>query len=1476
MKTIRLISRCAKAGLLLAAIGTALATSALTIPNVPLTVQQSVKPLVMLVAGKDHRFFYEAYNDAGDVDGDGTLDVRFKPSITYLGLFQPNLCYTHNGDDDNTGLFSPSSLAGTLNTCSGSSEWSGNWLNYVTTSRIDALRVVLYGGYREVDGTGTTNSTGTVLRRAYIPQDAHSWAKEYTSEAVDKYKISDYTPLDQPNTNRRHFFGNLTANAGTNCATLNNCSNLPPWLSYVTNSNKRVWEWASTERPVLSDSTHGGTRANRTVRVRVCTTTFHDGCKQYPNGRYKPVGLLHDYGESDNMLFGLITGSYDKSMSGGRLRKVVSSFTSEVDANTGQFTSSDTIVGTFDKLRIRDYNNGRTDQVYRLGFPSPPPGASNGAFPDWGNPIAEMMYEAVRYFAGKAAATTAYAGTSTVDGEVGLGTVTWDDPYNTTTSAAKAPFCARANMLVISDINVSYDSNELPGSAFATFTGDVTGLNVQTEATTITANEPTVPGLRFIGESDGVYDAAPSAKTVTNLGKIRGIAPEEPTKQGSYYASSVSYFAKKTDLRADKQNKQTVDTFVVAMASPLPRIEAKLPNGKVITMVPFAKSVSGFGISSNKGDYQPTNQIVDFYVETIANSGAGDADATVNGGRYFAKFRINYEDVEHGADHDMDAIVEYTVEATSTGKLKITVVPIYQAGSVNHRMGYILSGTSNVAGNMDGVYLVVQDTPETNNGQDNGTNNSTPYFLNTPPGRDPGYCDKATMPADCKRLPWLPYAGDGVGDSGPQSYSVSVREFTPATSTSVSAATILKDPLWYAAKWGGFVDKNGNDKPDLAGEWDGDGNGTPDTYLLVQNPLKLKESLKKTLDTIASRSSSASNISANSTSISSSSRLYQAVFNTQRWSGDLIAYPALATGVGSTPAWEASTALPAWNARNVFLRTSASTTVKLTTRGALSTSDQADFVSTDVFEYLLGNRTRELQNGGGLRDREHGLGDIVHSSPFYEKENNVVYVGGNDGMLHAFAGADGKELFGFIPRQSVSRLKNLASLNYAHDYYVDGDVHVTLRSTLTNDKNYLFGLLGRGGKGLFALDVTNPTTFAATNFLWEYTPAGDPVTAGADADLGYMLGRVTSFKLNNGLVGVFAGNGYNSTNGRAVLYIFILNANGSISSIKKLDTGVAGDNGLAAPAILDADGDGDADYVYAGDLKGNVWKFDISASTPSGWNVALSGNPLFVAKDPGGTVQPITAPMSIAINDKTGDPNIGKRFVFFGTGSYFKSGDAADTQVQTWYGIMDENTTVSGRGALRERDVSATGTVGGSTVRTFSAAATNDMNGRKGWYLDLDAPQAGERMVTTSRIVQFAVPALMASSLYPVPADPCVPGGNGYLNLIDPFTGGALTTGVIDLNLDGDFSNDTLGTSPIGSVDLAIGIPTEPLTMNAPGGKLNIYIGGSGSSSTSGSLIKFISGKGPGTPPCTVNCPPGGGPTGAMRGRLSWREIVRD
>ena len=457
------------------------AAKAVPWPNKPLATNLTATPMTMLLAGRDHKLFYEAYNDASDIGGaldggpDGKLDVGFNPKITYFGLYDSALCYRYDQADK---MYVPTMVAKANGVCrTAGANWSGNWLNYVTTSRIDALRKVLYGGFREID-----TPTRTVLRRAYIPQDAHSWGKEYTSIAVDGYNIRDYSPFELPAEGERIFFGSLTPNADTNCANLNDCSNIAPALRiYEKVTNRRIWEWASTERPVLANSGFNGTAVRRTaedkndfqVRVQVCTGAFLNDCKQYPNGSHKPVGLLHEYGENDSMLFGLMTGSYDNNMSGGRLRKIVSSFADEVDPQTGVFKHKMTpagqapIVQSFDNLRIRDFNNGNTSAQYRGGWDAASRTMNQGEYPDWGNPIGEVMYEATRYFAGKKLATPIFAGTATVDGQVGLPIASWDDPYkdNATKNVAS---CSRASFLTISDINPSFDSDQLPGSSFST------------------------------------------------------------------------------------------------------------------------------------------------------------------------------------------------------------------------------------------------------------------------------------------------------------------------------------------------------------------------------------------------------------------------------------------------------------------------------------------------------------------------------------------------------------------------------------------------------------------------------------------------------------------------------------------------------------------------------------------------------------------------------------------------------------------------------------------------------------------------------------------------------------------------------------------------------------------------------------------------------------------------------------------------
>src|SRR5215471_17099815 len=405
----------------------------LNLADSPLFITQNAPPLNLMVLGRDHKLYYEAYNDYTDLNNDGVIDVGYKPSqITYFGYFDSYKCYTHDGSK-----FVPASVT-TNKQCSG--QWSGDWLNYVTTARIDALRKVLYGGRRSTD-----TNTMTVLERTHIPHDAHSWVKEYTSITNDGYDIAKYTPFAVPTGSNHHLFGNVTLMLQTSWTNNGpNSTNLPR-LRVALNQPWRAWNWASVENPDVGacasandgrcpghgyPGTDGGPAnflpiTDYIVRVQVCATGFlESNCQQYPNGNYKPIGLLQQYGETGAMLFGLLTGSYQLSKSGGVLRKNIGSITDEINVMTdGTFTSTNGIIKTLDTLRAVGYANYRTDSWYLDTSASPLRGAgvvyapglvptrpfNEGEFGGmWGNPIAEMMYEGLRYLNGQTSPTAAF------------------------------------------------------------------------------------------------------------------------------------------------------------------------------------------------------------------------------------------------------------------------------------------------------------------------------------------------------------------------------------------------------------------------------------------------------------------------------------------------------------------------------------------------------------------------------------------------------------------------------------------------------------------------------------------------------------------------------------------------------------------------------------------------------------------------------------------------------------------------------------------------------------------------------------------------------------------------------------------------------------------------------------------------------------------------------------------------------------
>ncbi|MFH1154343.1 MAG: discoidin domain-containing protein [Pseudomonadota bacterium] len=1176
---------------------TSIASNSLDYQALPPFVTAGVPPLVMLVMGRNHKLYYEAYNDASDLNSDQILDVGYNPAIEYYGYFDSFKYYEYSSANSR---FEPKGTTTDKKSPPGS-YWSGDFLNYLTMSRMDCMRKVLYGGFRSVD-----TATETVLQRSYIPQDAHSWGKEYHSVRHDGYDIQDYTPLDLPKGGSRHLFVSTTLSdngnplfrvlensvlriwqwvaievpvagdygddgTGRRLVTDNNTSGLafdatesgsagtpfasigpditvqvpagdlttggtagtvtdvgygnptneeypkafddnintkwltwgcgdaafcPVWIQFLFNSPQRVirysittgndeeyrdpkiwtlqasndgvaWividtvedgalpsarktkkefdcdnppaagenytyyrlvitgrkstgtcsgkqclqiteieligegdmtvadphepqkafddtiatEWLTTGDPasntvylgfqfntaksilsysVMSGSTEArdpktwileasndnltwvqldtrsdilfSTRQEKKsftcatqpsqdyiyyrlrilekrssavygvaiaevemmestepipatailtdyiVRVKVCDVIVgvEPNSKLYPSGVYKPIGILQRYGEADRMYFGLLTGSYTNNLSGGVLRKNIRSIRDEINTNTGEFLYKDTsvqgIIKTIDTFRIVNFDYGSHSYNSNCGWITTR-SLSQGECRMWGNPVAEMMYESLRYFAGLKSATSefTYGTTSNNDNDLGLPKPNWLDPYtdsedlnmNGTLDAGEDingngvldgfSYCAKPFMLVLSDINPTYDSDQLPGSDFGSVSSSLSGLNVKTLADTISYAEGD-GGTHFIGES-GTYNGACTPKSIPGFGTVRGLCPEEPTKQGSYYSASVGYYGNNTDIHSTASHSQKVKTYAVGIASPLPRIEIAVGT-KLITLVPFAKSVAGSSISASQGDFQPTNTIVDFFVEDISPTRG--------------KFRINYEDVEQGADHDMDAIVEYVYQVVDAAgnpvtdpdqgeKVTISLNCIYAAGSIVQHMGYIISGTTN-----DGTFLEVRDF-------DTAAGSDPDYFLDTPPSVNPG----------------------GAWNDGAALPLTATRTFYPGSS---SAATLLKTPLWYAAKWGGFDDYNNNQIPDLPNEWDKDGDGIPDSYFYVQNPLMLEEQLNRSFADILRRSASGTAASVISHTRSGEGAVYQAVFypefkdslgNTVNWVGEL-------------------------------------------------------------------------------------------------------------------------------------------------------------------------------------------------------------------------------------------------------------------------------------------------------------------------------------------------------------------------------------------------------------------------------------------------------------------------------------------------------------------------------------------------------------------------------------------------------------
>jgi type IV pilus assembly protein PilY1 len=387
--------------------------------------------------------------------------------------------------------------------------------------------------------------------------------------------------------------------------------------------------------------------------------------------------------------------------------------------------------------------------------------------------------------------------------------------------------------------------------------------------------------------------------------------------------------------------------------------------------------------------------------------------------------------------------------------------------------------------------------------------------------------------------------------------------------------------------------------------------------------------------------------------------------------------------------------------------------------GNLSNSQQSALVSEKVLKYVRGDRSNEAPNGDDFRTRNRVLGDIIHSTLVHwdhGNDNKRLYVGANDGMLHAFDAATGAELFAYIPSLLIPKLPQLRVTPYAHTYYVDGPISVADVRLGTATHTLLTGGLGAGGKGLYALDVTTTTAtaaisseaVAASKIKWEISSD----TTGF-ANLGYTYAMPRLRRLNSGAAAVIVGNGYmNSGSGSAALYVINADTGAKIAEIDTGDGNAASPNGLSSPTTVDTDGNGTADYAYAGDLNGNMWKFNLTSATPSSFSVSK----LFTASP---TAAITTAPVVQR------HPN-GGYMVAFGTGRTLAPSDITDKSVHYVYGIWDGapsvNTALLGQTLTEVVHNGAYLRTASTNTATWTASAAN---GHRGWQLALPAGERG-------------------------------------------------------------------------------------------------------------------------------------------------------
>ncbi len=599
-------------------------------------------------------------------------------------------------------------------------------------------------------------------------------------------------------------------------------------------------------------------------------------------------------------------------------------------------------------------------------------------------------------------------------------------------------------------------------------------------------------------------------------------------------------------------------------------------------------------------------------------------------------------------------------------------------------------------------------------------------------------------------------------------------------------------------------------------------------FFSAKDPNELANAIRTAVGQTLERELREAGVATAATSLQDGNRKYVPLYKTGSWKGDVQAFALDANGQAGVQLWAAESKVPVWDNRRIFtwdagLTTPAGatfswaslSTANRTALGAAGVAHESNFVN-----FLRGDRSQE---GSGLpfRKRSAVLGDFINSNPVLIKgsvnlgyntlstigasypaflaqkaaRTPVLFVGGNDGMLHGFKDTlgvvpadDGKEVFAFVPRTVYPNLSKLIDKAYGtdllyHQFFVDGPLQETDAyvkapgATSASWRNYLLGALGSGGRAIYALDVTDTANLGASSVRWEFS-------SDSDTDLGYVYSAVEAGVLPNGEWVAIFGNGHMSGAGKAVLFV----ANLETGVVQKLIVDASGSNGLSGVAVQ-RNSTGQITTLFAGDLKGKLWKFDYNASAASRFETS-GGVPIFSATSSGGIAQPITQPPGIY------DHPEGGKLLVFGTGQLVTETDVNSIAVQAIYGVWDKPADAlarpMGRALLTTRSITSSGGTGGATFYDVTGADIDYVT-QRGWVIDLSII-AGLRVI--SRPVQVSKGLALVTTLSPVRNVPVCDSstGEGITFLLPVATGENPAYKLYDTNGDG-FVNDNDSSS---------------------------------------------------------------------------------